>query len=189
MNIVCVLGSPRPHGNSTAIAKRFCEKAENLGAEVRYYSLNELNYRGCQGCMACKTTSEQCVLEDDLREVLNAVRGADILIMATPVYFGAVSGQVKCFQDRTFSFMAPDFRTNPDPSRLPRGKKAVFITAQGAPEEMFEEIHTNYKNYFKRYGFEESYHIRGCGIRELGDVHARQDLMEQAEKTAERLVS
>ena len=188
MEIVCVLGSPRSKGNSTAVAKRFCEKAEDLGANVRYFSLNELSYSGCQGCFTCKTNSDRCVLKDDLTEVLDAIMETDIMVMATPVYFGSVSGQLKCLVDRTFSFMVPDFRTNPNPSRLPPGKKVVFITSQGAPEEMFRDLHTRYKDYFKRYGFQESHHIRGCQTRELGDIEARPDLMELAEKTAEKLL-
>ncbi len=55
MKIVCLLGSPRPKGNSTAMAARFCETAEGLGAEVTTFALNKLKYRGCQACMTCKT--------------------------------------------------------------------------------------------------------------------------------------
>ena len=189
MEIVCVLGSPRPEGNSTTIAKRFCDRAEKMGAKVRVFPLNELNYRGCQGCFTCKTESDRCVLEDDLTQVLDAIMETDILVMATPVYFGAISGQLKCLQDRTFSFMVPDFRTNPNPSRLSPGKKVVFITSQGAPEDMFEDIHTKYKNYFERYGFEETHSIRGCDMREVGDAGAREDIMELADKTAEKIMS
>lgn len=188
MEIVCVLGSPRPKGNSTTIAKRFCERAEKLGAAVHYYPLNELSYRGCQGCMSCKGKSERCVLKDDLTEILDGIMEKDMLVLATPVYFGSVSGQVKCLIDRTFSFMVPDFRTNPNPSRLPSGKKAVFISAQGAPEDMFRDIQEHYENYFKRYGFEESHFIRGGNIRELGDAEGREDLLESAERKAEELI-
>jgi len=189
MEIVCVLGSPRPRGNSTTIAKRFCDRAEEMGAKVRYFYLNEMDYKGCQGCFGCKTKSERCILEDDLTQVLDAIRETDILVIATSVYFAAVTGQLKCFLDRTFSFMVPDFRTNPNPSRLSPGKKAVFISAQGALEDMFAELHTQYKNYFTRYGFEESHFIRGCNMRELGDAEAREDIMTLAEKTAEKMMS
>ena len=73
MKIVTLLGSPRPKGNSTAIAKHFCETAEKLGAEIETFSLNKLKFRGCQACMTCKTKLEKCVLKDDLSLVLEAV--------------------------------------------------------------------------------------------------------------------
>jgi len=53
MKVVSLLGSPRENGNSSTIAKHFCDTAEKLGAEERAFSLNKLNYRGCQGCLAC----------------------------------------------------------------------------------------------------------------------------------------
>ena len=55
MRIICLLGSPRVKGNSAALAKRFCETAEKLGAKIQTFELNKLNYRDCQACMACKT--------------------------------------------------------------------------------------------------------------------------------------
>ena len=73
MKIVALLGSPRAHKNSATIAQRFTATAAQLGAQVRTYELNRLNYRGCQGCYACKQTLDHCVLEDDLTEVLAAV--------------------------------------------------------------------------------------------------------------------
>ena len=188
MEIVCILGSPRKEGNSATLARRFCEKAEGMGAETQYYYLNELDFKGCQGCLSCKTETDHCIVEDDLKDVLEAEKRADILVLASPVYFGTVTGQAKCYIDRTFSFAKPDFMTNPNPSRLSAGKKAVFITTQGAPEDAFEEIHESYRDYFKRYGFAESYHIRGCGVREIGDVEVRKDLMELADSTAERMM-
>lgn len=188
MEIVCLMGSPRKNGNSATIAKRFCAKAEELGARIQYYSLNELDYKGCQGCLSCKTKTDYCVVKDDLKEVLEAVFKKDILVLASPVYFGNVTGQTKCFIDRTFSFAKPDYRTNPNPSRLSTGKKVVFITTQGAPEEAFEDLHDKFGNYFKRYGFDESFHIRACSVREIGDAEAREDIMGLTEKYAEGIM-
>ena len=126
MKIVCLLGSPREKGNSATIANRFCDTAEKLGAEVSTFALNKLEYRGCQGCMACKTKLDKCILEDDLTEVLEAVRETDVLVLATPVYFWDVSSQLKAFIDRTFSYLVPDFLTNPNRSRLASGEETGF---------------------------------------------------------------
>ncbi len=52
MKLVCLLGSPKPKGNSAFLAKRFCAAAEDRGAAVETFGLNKLNYRGCQACMA-----------------------------------------------------------------------------------------------------------------------------------------
>ena len=103
---------------------------------VETFSLNELNYRGCQACMACKTKLDRCVLKDDLEPVLDAVRQTDVLVLASPVYFGEVTSQTKGFIDRTFSFLTPEFKTNPqNMSRLVGGKSLVFIQVQTAEDE------------------------------------------------------
>jgi len=164
MKIVCLLGSPRSNGNSATIANRFMETAAALGAETRTFELNRLNYRGCQACYACKTKLDKCILEDDLTGVLAAVREADTVVLATPVYYGDITGQLKCFIDRTFSYLVPDYVTNPQPSRL-SAKKLVFVLVQGRPdEEMFNEIFPRYAAFMKWLGFADSRLIRACGI-------------------------
>jgi multimeric flavodoxin WrbA len=186
MNVVCLLGSPRENGNSATIAKRFCTTAEGLGAEVRTFALNKLNYRGCQGCMACKTKLDRCILEDDLAEVLDAIREADIVLLASPVYYGDLSSQLKGFIDRTYSYFVPDFYTNPKPCRLTPGKKLVFILTQGLPDESrFADIFPRYKRFFMEgYGFSESYLIRACGVRHSSEIEAREEVLRLAEETA-----
>jgi multimeric flavodoxin WrbA len=188
MKIACLLGSPRTKGNSATIAKHFCEAAEGLGAQVRTFALNKLQYRGCQACMACKTKLDKCILEDGLAEVLEAVRESDVLVMASPVYYGEVSSQLKGFIDRSYSYLAPDYLTNPKPSRLSEGKKLVLVLTQGNPDqERFAGIFERYDYFFKWYGFTESYLIRACGVREAGEVAAREDVMKLAETTAEKI--
>jgi multimeric flavodoxin WrbA len=188
MKVVCLLASPRPKGNSTAIAGRFCERAEKNGASIQRFSLNKLTYRGCQACMTCKTKLDRCVLKDDLAEVLEAIRDADVLVLATPVYFGEVSSQLKAFIDRTFSYLTPDYATSAAPSRLKAGKRLVFIQTQGQPDEkQFADIFPRYDYFFKWYGFNDNLLIRGCGLMADADAQARSDIMEAAEKTADML--
>jgi multimeric flavodoxin WrbA len=189
MKIVCLLGSPRPKGNSSTLAKRFCERAKELGAKVQIIQLNKLTYRGCQACMACKTKLDKCVLKDDLEKVLESVHGADVLVMASPIYYGEVASQLKAFIDRTYSFLASDYVTNPHPSRLSPGKKLVFILTQGQPDDQqFDDVFPRYDSFFKWYGFEESYLIRACGVMDIGDVEAHREAMLSAAETAEKVM-
>ncbi len=188
MKIVCLLGSPRPKGNSSTLAKRLCERAKELGAKIQMIQLNKLTYRGCQACMACKTKLDKCILKDDLENVLDAVRGADILVMASPIYYGEVSSQIKAFIDRTYSFLTSDYVTNSHPSRLSPGKKMVFILTQGQPDDsQFDDVFPRYDSFFKWYGFEESYLIRACGVMDVGDVEAHREAMLSAAETAEKV--
>lgn len=190
MKIVCVLGSPRLKGNSAAIASKFIETAEKLGADVNTFTLNRLKYRGCQACFTCKTKLDRCVLNDDLNEVLDAVRDCDALVMTSPVFYGEVSSQLKGFIDRTFSFLKPDYLNNPNPSRIEPGKHLTFILTQGEPDEaQYNDIIPRYARFFGLYGFSPQSSIRACGVYEKGDAAKREDIMKLAEATAEQLVS
>ena len=189
MKIVSLLGSPRQVGNSATIANHFTKTAESLGAQIRTFELNRLSYRGCQACYACKTGLDRCVLTDDLSEVLAAVQEADVVVLASPVYYGDITSQLKGFIDRTFSYLVPDYRTNPLPSRL-TPKKLVFVLTQGRPDEgMFADIFPRYQGFLTWMGFEEVRLIRACGIGP-GNIDAvPEQVLRQAEETARSLLA
>jgi len=189
MKIVSLLGSPRSMSNSSAIAHHFLKTAAELGAETRSFELNRLSYRGCQGCYACKTTIERCVLQDDLAQVLAAVAEADLLLLATPVYYGEVTSQLKGFMDRTFSFLVPDYRSNPQPSRL-TPKKLVFVQTQGNPdEELFADIFPRYEKFLRWEGFGDAKLIRACGIGPGSLDQVPEAVLRLAEETARQLMA
>jgi len=189
MKIVCLLGSPRTKGNSSTLAQHFCDAAEKLGATVETFALNKLNYRGCQGCMACKTKLDRCILKDDLEAVLDSIRDADVLVLTTPVYFADLTAQLKGFIDRTYSYLVPNFFNNSNPSRLSPGKKLVFIQTQGQPnEKLFADIFPRNETFLKWHGFKENYLLRGCGVRNQEDILAKEEVLKQAEEVARKIM-
>jgi multimeric flavodoxin WrbA len=188
MKIVSLLGSPRKKANSSLIAERFCREAKKCGAEVKTFELNALSYQACQGCYVCKTKLDRCVLKDDLTQVLDSIREADILVLASPVYFWDVTAQVKGFLDRSFSFLVPDFLTNPNRSRLPAGKKLLLILTQNNPDRnSFTNIFEKFDYFFRGFGFSDIRQIRAFGTNEPGAVEKDHQTMELAAKTAEQL--
>jgi multimeric flavodoxin WrbA len=186
-----LLGSPRREGNSATIAKRFIETATSLGAEVKTYELNRMNYRGCQGCATCKTKLDRCVLKDDLTGVLEAIKETDVILLSAPIYFQEVPGQVKCFIDRTYSFLAADYRRTGAPSRVPAGKKVILITTQGAPEAALAEIPDRYSTILKHVLAASEVHIiRGCGVGSGGVViNVPDKYLQQAEEIAHTVMA
>lgn len=186
MRILCLYGSPRPAGNSAALADAFCDAAEARGASINRVRLNDLDYKGCQGCLACKKKSDVCVVQDGLAPVLEMTRQADCLALATPVYYGDVSAQLKGFIDRTFSFLTPDYATNRDKrSRLEPGRSFVFLMAQGHPlEERFDDIYPRYQRFFAWLGFDKPQLVRACGVYHLGEMEQREDMLDAAREAA-----
>lgn len=187
--ILCLLGSPRPKGNSAALARHLLATAETHGAQVTVIELNRLSYRGCQGCYACKTGHDRCVLRDDLTGVLAAVEQTDVLVLASPVYYGEVTAQLKGFIDRTFSYLVPDYLSNRRPSRLRPGKEVVMVLTQGHPDEnLFADIFPRYIQFLGWYGFARSHLLRGCGLPAHPGGELTPALRQQAEMTARLLL-
>lgn len=164
MKVVNIIGSPRRNGTSVRIAQAFTDEAEKLGAEVENYYLNGMKFKGCQGCEQCHSKKDSCILEDDLKQVLEALHASDIAIFSSPVYYGDVSGQFKMFFDRTWSLVDVDYNQEmPFSTRLPEGKTAVFLLSQGDYAEKHLDIADRYKPYFELYGYDLRV-IRATGL-------------------------
>lgn len=145
---VVILGSPRKNGNSAAIAQAVAEGAKSKGNTIKTFFLNEYkNLRGCQACYACKK-SGRCVQKDDTLPIIDAIRDADSIVIATPTYFGLSTSQYRAVEDRYFSFMGADFVPN-----IAAGKKVVIIETCGGgldgAKKNADAIEGVWKNFFK----------------------------------------
>ena len=188
MKTLHIAGSPRKNGSSNTLSKAFLDRLEEKNGEIESFVLNQMAYQGCQGCYACKTGHERCVLKDDLTSVLDGLFTADLVVLSTPVYFGDVSGQLKCFIDRLFSLAKPDYMTNSNPSRLPGGKQMVFIQSQEAEKELHRDIYEKYSTFFVLAGFSKTYFIRSCGEVTPAEVVSNDNLMRRIDGVASKLI-
>lgn len=103
-NILIVLGSPRKKGNSATLAAQVSRGAQDHGAVVETIYLNGRNIRACQGCRACqKPGAAGCCIDDDMQALYPALRRADAIVLASPVYWFNFSAQTKLFMDRWFA--------------------------------------------------------------------------------------
>lgn len=188
--ICCLLGSPRSGGNSETIARKIIETAEALGATSEVFRLYQMDFRGCIACLGCKRTSEECVLRDDLTEALRSMRQADILIMASPVYFAALTGPLKCAIDRMYSHVAPTYLSGGPITRLDPGKKCAFVLTQGAADvEAFANLYPSCEGFFGPQWFGYEMHlIHGCGLSLPTDAGESVELMQQAEALGRKLM-
>lgn len=182
--IVCLLGSPRPGGNSDLLAARFCQAAVAAGAEASTHALRDLRFSGYAGDGSAGPTGP----EDGLTPVLADIAGADVVVLATPIYFCNITGLLKQALDRFFRFLKPDYLTNPEPSVLGRGKALILVQVQGEGPERYGDLLDQYGPALDKLGFARRELIRSCGVRDAGEVTSDKAALRRAERLAEELV-
>lgn len=99
-NILIVSASPRRHGNSDTLCDEFMRGAAEAGHRAEKIFLRDRAIDYCMGCGACNRT-HKCVQRDDMEEILDKMVAADVLVLATPVYFYTMDAQLKTLIDRT----------------------------------------------------------------------------------------
>jgi multimeric flavodoxin WrbA len=186
MKILNVYGS-FINGSSAAIANRFIEKAARPGTEIQTVNFSGKTINRCKKCLSCKTVSDKCVIRDDLMPVFEALAQCDVLVLSTGVYEGDVAGNMCIIESRLFSLLKPDHETNPDPSRLPPGKKLVFIQTQEASKDWHTNIYERYEALFRKLGFVEVYVIHADYIAIPLDIKVRPDILNLVDEIAGKI--
>ena len=100
--VLIIAGSPRKGGNSDMLAQQFAKGAAESGNEVEIIYLREKKINYCQGCLVCLQKGE-CFQKDDANELVEKMLSADVIVLATPVYFYSMDAQLKTLIDRTVS--------------------------------------------------------------------------------------
>ena len=98
--VLIISASPRKDGNSDLLCNQFLKGALSAGHHAEKIALREHQINYCLGCGVCNT-SHKCVQKDGMGELLNKMVEADVIVLATPVYFYSMDGQLKTFIDRT----------------------------------------------------------------------------------------
>ena len=102
MNVLILHGSPRRNGSSDTLAKHFLQGLNtDRRNNIEEFYANDLNIKPCQGCLTCaKLGNNTCVIEDDMQRIYHAFVDADIVVWATPMYWGYMTAQLKVILDR-----------------------------------------------------------------------------------------
>lgn len=98
--VLILSGSPRKNGNSDILCDEFARGAAEAGNHVEKIRVAEKNIGFCRACYACRGTGV-CAIKDDMAEVLQKMIDADVLVLASPVYFYSIDAQLKALIDRT----------------------------------------------------------------------------------------
>lgn len=169
--IIVLNGSPRKNGNTSALVKAFREGAESAGHSVTEFWLGGMNIHGCRGCCAGgKNPESPCVQKDDMEQIYPAYKEADVVVLASPLYYWTISGQLKCAFDRLFAV------AECDPSYTnPRKESALLMAAEG---NGFEETVYWYDRLMGHIGWKDCGKVLCGGVMAVGDIEGKPELEE-----------
>lgn len=100
--VIVVSASPRRNGNSDILCGEFIRGAEEAGNYAEKIFLKDKKIGYCTACDGCRKNGGTCVQKDDMEEILNKIIDADVIVLATPVYFYSMDAQLKAMIDRTY---------------------------------------------------------------------------------------
>lgn len=169
--IIVLNGSPRKNGNTSALVKAFREGAESAGHTVTEFWLGGMKINGCRGCCAGgKNPESPCVQKDDMEQIYPAYKEADVVVLASPLYYWTISGQLKCAFDRLFAVAECDpGYTNP------RKESALLMAAEG---NGFEETVYWYDRLMGHIGWKDCGKVLCGGVMAVGDIEGKPELEE-----------
>jgi len=127
MKITVINGSPKgKEGNTSIMVNAFLKGAQSAGAEILNIFLTEKEINHCRACHTCWFgTPGQCVIQDDMAEILSLGQGTDILVLATPLKYANISSMLKVFIERMIVLCNPYFAQDPMGNRHPKKTAAA----------------------------------------------------------------
>lgn len=143
MKILVLNGSPRPKGNTAEMVGTFKAAAESAGHQVDVIEVCKKRISGCLACEYCHGKGHgECVQKDDMQEVYALLKDANMLVLASPIYYHGLSGQLKCVIDRFYSALYPT---------APKNLKKVAMFLSSGDNDMYDGAKFSYDGDFLGY--------------------------------------
>ena len=174
--ILILNGSPRIHGNTAALIDAFTAGAEAAGHTITRFDLAALDIHGCRGCLGGgRDPRHPCVQRDGMDAVYPAYMAADVVVLASPMYYWSISGQLKCAFDRLFAVaeLGPDLAN-------PVKDAVLLMAAEGDTEENFAPVRAYYKALLDCLGWKDAGIVYAGGNMAVGDIQAHPEQLEAA---------
>lgn len=136
--ILILTGSPRPNGNSFLLAEAFTKGAEEAGHTVHRFDTAHVEIDGCRACNQCYQHGKACVFDDDFNLLAPHLEEADVLVLATPLYWFSFPAQLKAALDKLYSLLV-----GKRPLKI--RECALLVTAETEDREDFSGIVRSYE--------------------------------------------
>lgn len=189
MNIVAFCGSPRKNGNTELLLKEAVKGIEDAGRSVKIYNLNIMNIKPCQNCGGCNENGE-CIFRDDMDQIYDAIRSAHRIILASPIFFFALSAQTKLMIDRCQCLWIEKYilKKKIDGGRL--GRRGLLLLVGGMKKDIGMTCADACARAFLRtVSVPEHSVLSYMGIDEKGAILSHPSALSEAYEAGKKLVT
>lgn len=174
--ILVLNGSPRANGNTAALISAFTKGAEEAGHTVYRFDLQKMDIHGCLGCChGGRDPKSPCIQKDGMEEIYPCYQEADVVVLASPMYYWGFSGQLKCAFDRLFAVAELD-----ENYRNPIKDCALLMAAEGSTEDNFEPVRHSYRALCTHMGWTDVGIVYAGGNMEIGDIQKKPHQLAEA---------
>ena len=171
--IVILNGSPRRKGNTAALTAALREGAESAGHTVTEFFLGSMDIHGCRGCFGGHSDREcPCVQRDAMDQIYPAVRESDVVVLASPLYYWNLSGQLRTAMDRLFALEEGE-------ENLLRGHGRSCALLMAAEGRGFDDAAAYYRHLAGHLRWQDLGCVLAGGNMDAGDIAGKPEL-EQA---------
>jgi multimeric flavodoxin WrbA len=189
VKILGLFGSPRRGGNTELLLEEALKGAEKEGAKVERLYLSDFTITPCKECHGCDDTGN-CIILDDMEKIYPKLLEADVVILASPIFFYGVTAWAKALIDRSQALWARKYLLK-DSSLGKEGKKRKgFFISVGATkgQKVFEGAILTVKYFFDVLNAEYAGELVFRGVEAKGDILNHPEALQQAYETGRKLV-
>jgi len=189
LKVLGIFGSPRRGGNTDILLEEALKGVEKEGGEVERLHLTDFTITPCKECHGCDETG-QCIMQDDMQKIYPKLLEADVIILASPIFFYGITAWAKALVDRCQAFWARKYLLR-DPSLGKEGKKRkgfLISVAATKGEKVFDGAILTSKYFFDVLNAEYVGELIFRGIDAKGDILKYPEAIRQAFEAGRRLV-
>jgi len=160
--IVVLSGSPRRGGNTEMLVQAFIDGIDKQKNSVDVISVADVKVNGCTGCNACYgNDSHECVHKDGMQDIYGKLSDAEIIVIATPIYFYGISAQLKCIVDRLHNPVRNTFKVK---------KLVLLMVCADTVPAVFDSTTAMYRSVLSYFSLQDGGIIKTAGVKDKGDI-------------------
>jgi multimeric flavodoxin WrbA len=190
MKVTAFQSSPRIDGNADILLRETLKPIYERGYNVRLFKLNFMNIKPCQDCGGCDKTGK-CIINDDMDAIYDAIREADRIILASPIFFFSISAQAKIMIDRCQAFWCEKYLLKKPILEGRYGRKGLLLLVGGMKKQEQESEQcagVTAKAFFRTISVPKHEILSFLGVDAKGNILEHPTALKEAYEAGKKLV-